>query len=269
MNYKAVISDLDGTLLNSHHTISEYTKKIIKEVTNKGIKFFIATGRHHKDVEHIGRKLDLDTILISSNGSKVHDSNLEELFSHDIDENTVKDILKIEIDKEVHVNIYQGDSWFVERENEWIKEYHIESGFEYEVVNIKELKDYTASKIFFTCEDHNKLLKIKEELDEIFSENLNITFSTLTCLEVMACGVSKGMAIKKVLDKHSIKLEETIAFGDGLNDLEMLSSVGRGLVMGNALDKLKEALPENEVISTNNEDAVAVYLAENLLKNTQ
>ncbi len=48
--YKLIISDLDGTLLNENHEISAYTKKIVEEVTQKGIHFFIATGRHHYDV---------------------------------------------------------------------------------------------------------------------------------------------------------------------------------------------------------------------------
>ncbi|MBP9510756.1 MAG: HAD family phosphatase, partial [Fusobacteriaceae bacterium] len=45
MKYKAVISDLDGTLLNSNHTISKYTQEVIKKVIEKGVKFYIATGR--------------------------------------------------------------------------------------------------------------------------------------------------------------------------------------------------------------------------------
>ena len=59
MKYKAVISDLDGTLLNPEHKISNYTKTIIKSIIDSGIKFFIATGRHHTDVLAIKKILDL------------------------------------------------------------------------------------------------------------------------------------------------------------------------------------------------------------------
>jgi hydroxymethylpyrimidine pyrophosphatase-like HAD family hydrolase len=51
-----------------------------------------------------------------------------------------------------------------------------------------------------------------------------------------------------------------VAFGDGMNDFEMLSMVGRGVVMGNAHDRLKLALPEHEQTLTSDEDGVAVYL---------
>ena len=60
----------------------------------------------------------------------------------------------------------------------------------------------------------------------------------------------------------NISLEETIAFGDGLNDYEMLSSVGQGFIMGNGSSRLKEKLPQYEIIQTNDNDGVAKKLKE-------
>ena len=57
-------------------------------------------------------------------------------------------------------------------------------------------------------------------------------------------------------------IKDVVAFGDGFNDYEMLQSVGKGYVMGNAHYKLKEALPRNEVIENNNEDGVAKKIVE-------
>ena len=54
---KAVISDLDGTLLNAHHMLSEYSKCVIRRLTQQGIHFMIATGRHHLDASQIKNKL--------------------------------------------------------------------------------------------------------------------------------------------------------------------------------------------------------------------
>ena len=48
--YKLVISDLDGTLLNENHLLSEYTKKVIEKLNEKGVPFFLATGRHFLDL---------------------------------------------------------------------------------------------------------------------------------------------------------------------------------------------------------------------------
>ena len=69
-----------------------------------------------------------------------------------------------------------------------------------------------------------------------------------------------GNAVKEILEKEGISCNEAIAFGDGLNDKEMLTVVGKGVVMGNASDKLKALLPDFEVIGTSSEDSEAHYL---------
>ena len=260
MNYKAVICDLDGTLLNDEHRVSDYTKEVIQKIIAKGIKLFIATGRHHIDAGEIRGQLGLDTTLITSNGARVHDEAGEEILAYDLSEEIAKGILDLERDDEIHINLYQGDYWLVERENEALHAYHRESGFQYKVVPFHALDSFNLTKIYYTCEDHEKLVALQGKIENLFPERLNVTFSNPNCLEVMAKGVSKGMAISKVLEQHSIHPREAMAFGDGLNDLEMLQVVGKGLIMGNAHDKLKEALSKHEVIQSNDEDGVAKYL---------
>lgn len=81
----------------------------------------------------------------------------------------------------------------------------------------------------------------------------------------MSAGVSKGHALEAVAKKLDLTLENCVAFGDGMNDVEMLSMASKGLVMGTSHEKVMKALPNNEVIGSNAEDAVAHYLQEHLL----
>ena len=67
------------------------------------------------------------------------------------------------------------------------------------------------------------------------------------------------------LEKLGFTLDQAVAFGDGFNDVQMLSASGKGLIMGNAPASLKETLPNLEVIKTNAEDGVADYLASKIL----
>ncbi|WP_152557122.1 HAD hydrolase family protein, partial [Photobacterium sanctipauli] len=83
---------------------------------------------------------------------------------------------------------------------------------------------------------------------------------------VMDAGVSKGHALEAVAKEKGYALADCIAFGDGMNDVEMLSMAGKGLVMGTSHEKVKRALPENEVIGACQDEAVAHYLTELLLK---
>lgn len=192
MIYKAIISDLDGTLLNSNHRVSEYTKSVIEKVVKKGIKFFIATGRHHKDASHIKEQLNLDTVLITSNGSRAHNHKNEKLLSHNIDSEICKSILEMKFDKDIHINAYQEDHWLVEKENEWMNNFNDESNFMYKMVDFNNLDSYECIKFFFICNDENKLKLVKKEIEAKFSDYVYSTFSIPICLEVMAKGVSKG-----------------------------------------------------------------------------
>lgn len=262
MSYKAVISDLDGTLLNSEHKISEYTKKVIKKIIDSGVKFFIATGRHHKDVLAIKKTIDLDTIMITSNGARVHDENNKEIFARDLPLSISKDLLKLKFDNGIHVNAYAGDFWYLEEEATWAKEFHTESGFTYSLVDFKELEDTHITKFFYLHEDPKVIKDLEMEFNKKYDGEVNVVRSLPICLEVMHKNVSKGVAITEVLKNEGIELSETISFGDGLNDLEMLSITGKAFIMENGSQTLKDTLSHLEVIESNINDGVAKKLEE-------
>ena len=69
--YKAVISDLDGTLLNSQHQVSDFTRSTLKTLVDGGVKFIVATGRHIIDVQGIRQRMGFECDLITSNGALV------------------------------------------------------------------------------------------------------------------------------------------------------------------------------------------------------
>ncbi|MBC2855725.1 MAG: Cof-type HAD-IIB family hydrolase [Cetobacterium sp.] len=261
MKYKAVICDLDGTLLNSDHTISEFTKNIISKVKSKGIKFFIATGRHYQDAKVFKDMLELDSFMITSNGAKVHDENSFEIISNNIPSDLSDEIIDITLSKEIHKNLYQDDFWYAEKPLHDGEEFHKESGFTHVLKPFEELKGKDVTKFFYICEDEEKIRDLEEEFMTKFKGKLNVTLSLGTCLEIMNRGISKATAIQQVLEKEGLTMENAIAFGDGLNDYEMLKGVGKGLIMGNGNYRLMEALPDNEVIDTNDEDGVAKYLS--------
>ena len=78
--------------------------------------------------------------------------------------------------------------------------------------------------------------------------------------DITVQGADKGNALKQMTKHLSISLEECIAFGDGMNDVEMLAEVGKGCMMGNADPRLIQRCPQLETIGCNTDEAVAVYL---------
>ena len=110
MKYKAVISDLDGTLLNGKHKISEYTKNVIKKNNRQGVKFIIATGRHHTDALCFKNQLGADSYLVSANGSKVHDNENHEIIVHNIPKDFTEKLLNVKVSSDIIRGVYAGDN---------------------------------------------------------------------------------------------------------------------------------------------------------------
>ena len=263
--YKVVISDLDGTLLNNQHHVSPHTRKVLKKLVAEGTKFVVATGRHHIDVKAIRDALGLDIYLVTSNGAVVTDKQDEIIFNRTLPADIAQQLSEMPLpDPEIAVNIYTPEAWFTDRDMPEYLEYHRDTGFCYTKTDLTTLDKNSINKFFFIAE-HEPLLELENTLLERYAGQLSIAFSQPDCLEVMALGVNKGAAISSIVEQHDIPLSAAIAFGDGMNDYEMLSMVGHGVVMGNAHDRLKMALPDLPRAGINDEDGVAEYLQQLLL----
>jgi Cof subfamily protein (haloacid dehalogenase superfamily) len=264
-NIKVVVSDLDGTLLNTQHKISDYTKSIFQELYNQNYLIVVATGRHHLDAMAIIEKLEVPIYLVSSNGARIHSPEKEELFSFNLDSDVVKAALNVEIDPEITVVLFKENVWQTNKVSEKLNAFQEKLNYRPELVDYKQLEDFGAIKIFFSCDNHEKLVKLKDDILANSSEHLHHAFSLPTCLEFMDKSIDKAVAIETVLEKEGFTLEQVVSFGDGFNDVQMLSASGKGLIMGNAPALLKETLPELEVIKTNAEDGVARYISSKIL----
>lgn len=260
MKYKAIVCDLDGTLLNEEHKFSEETKETIKEVKKTGRKIFIATGRHHLDALKLKEQLGLDSYLISSNGARIHDENNIEVYEKNIDKEVVDFILSVKCKEGIERHVYTDTKWYVEKDKEEYLSFHQESKFFHEVKEFFKIENEKFIKIFFVSKNIDELLKLEEYFIKVIGSKVSITLSGPECLEIMAKDVTKGEAIKNIMQKLNISLENTMAFGDGLNDYEMLKEVGKGLLMGNCATRLRDKLPNNEIIGKNIENGVANYL---------
>ena len=259
--YQVVASDLDGTLLAPDHALTPFAKQTLKLLTARGVNFVFATGRHHIDVGQIRDGLEIKAYMITSNGARVHDTDGNLVFTHNLDTDIAADLFGVVRDNpDIITNVYRDDEWFMSRERPDELKYFKEVVFKYSLFEPALLEPQGVSKVFFTCDVHEKLLPLEQAINARWGDRVNVSFSTLTCLEVMAGGVSKGHALEAVAKAMGFGLESCIAFGDGMNDAEMLSMAGKGCIMGNAHQRLKDLLPELEVIGTNAEDAVPHYL---------
>jgi Cof subfamily protein (haloacid dehalogenase superfamily) len=259
--YHIVASDLDGTLLSPDHTLTPFAKETLKLLTKKGVHFVFATGRHHIDVAQIRDGLGINAFMITSNGARVHNSKGELILSHSLDPAIARELYSIVIDdQDILTNVYRNDDWFINRESPEQEEYFQESVFKYQLFDAKTLPTDGVCKVYFTCDDHEKLLPLEDTINARWGDKVNASFSFPTCLEVMAGHVSKGHALDEVAKLIGYELKDCIAFGDGMNDVEMLEMAGKGCIMRDAQQRLKDRLPKLDVIGSNIDDAVPHYL---------
>ncbi len=259
MKVEAIVLDLDGTLLTSDRKISKKTKEILYKFREKGTEIIIATGRTYKSLRDYKLDLGLDTPIVCFNGAKVVDGKTEEiLFEYPVKEEEVKELIKISREMDIHLNLYQVEVWYVDHVGEETEIYKDISELDYEFKNFDTFDHYKMTKTLFVGENE-RLKEIEKVVDERLGKNINKAFSKPFFLEVFNNEVNKGETLKRLFKLHNINIENVVAFGDGMNDLEMLQVVGKGVVMSNGSDDLKR-LVNGDICGSNDEDGIGNYL---------
>jgi Cof subfamily protein (haloacid dehalogenase superfamily) len=264
MDYKLIVTDMDGTLLSNHHEISEENKEALKKAIDKGIKVAIATGRIYTSARNYAKLLGINTPIIACNGAIIKEEHTGHVIYEDkIEYNTCTKIIDILDKYDLFYQFYTADSLFCKELTHSSLRYYkfnqsVSEDMKINIVidnNIKEvIKDKDILKVIIIEDENVALLQeIKKELKHI--DNIEICSSWHTNIEIMNKGVNKGHAVKRLAEFLGIKREEIITFGDNYNDLSMIEYAGMGVAMGNAEDLVKEKA--NYITDKNTESGVA------------
>ncbi|TCO79450.1 Cof-type HAD-IIB family hydrolase [Marinisporobacter balticus] len=263
--YKLVVSDMDGTLLNSENTVSQNNKEAFKELVDKNIHVAIATGRIYTSARVYAKYLDIITPIIACNGAIVR--NLEDdkiIYESHIDKEDCLKVLDVARKHKLYFHYYSADTFYTEKlahssikYSEWNKTLKEEDKIDIQVIEDAhkhiENSDENIYKIQMISEDQNLLAKARKELEGIGS--LEICKSWHNNIEIMNKGVSKANAIDHLAKSLGVKAKEVVCFGDNENDISMLNYAGLGVAMGNAETFVKESA--DYITATNDEDGVA------------
>src|ERR1700712_238001 len=256
--YSIIATDLDGTLLNSDHQVDPFTVETVRELEARGVRFIIATGRHYRDVLGIRKVLGIDAFLITSNGARIHAPDNERVYARNLDPETVRRLVQPEIagSERVIVNLFADDAWLIDRHAPQLLAFHQDSGFDYDVMDLRQHDGEDIAKVLYIGEPDD--LKVTSaNLEREFGDSIYVTYSMPDCLEVMTSDVSKGRALRFVLDRLDIDTAHCVAFGDNMNDIDLLETAGRPFMMKNANPDLVKRLPNIPRTGNNFEAGVA------------
>jgi Cof subfamily protein (haloacid dehalogenase superfamily) len=262
-----VFSDVDGTLLNNAHQMTEKTREAINALGEQNIPFVIVSARSPSGIYPILKKNRFHALIIAYSGGLILDDDRKVVESRGFDVTTGKAILEF-IKKEQFActpNIYSGDDWIVEdrsdsrvQREENIVEAQARNG------SIDDLPyDAVINKILCMC-DPTQTLAIEKALKAKFKQ-VNIAKSSDILIEINGLNITKAHAVKKICALKGIDEKEAIAFGDNFNDEDMLKCVGHPFLMANAPQELLDEIPNHTL--SNEEDGIAYALKQlNIIK---
>lgn len=224
--------DIDGTLYNSEKKIPKSAKEAIFQARANGYEIAIATGRAPFMMESIIEELEIDT-YVTFNGQYVVYKN-EVIFTDGIPTDQLTKIIEFGHERN-HPVVFIDDQKMIASVDE-------DSNIEKSLQTLKHPYP-VIDPLFYKTNNVFQTLIFMEEKDEpiYIKEFPNVKFvrwHPYSC-DILPKDGSKARGIQKVLDKMNIPISNVFAFGDGLNDIEMLQSVGTGVAMGNAHEKTK------------------------------
>lgn len=252
-NAKIVVTDLDGTLLKDDKTISEYSLSIINEFRKRGNLFVIATARPIRSVKKFMSSGGFDA-GIYHNGALIYDKNIRiGGFGIDNPHSISKKILDVFPD--TNIAIESDDVLYANFDSErlWPGHGYINS------VDFIELREKIADKIIVEVSSIDDMEKYKE----ILPNELYIQMSENKIGMIMNKKATKMNGINLLSKIYQVDMENIISFGDDYNDMDMIEGCGKGIVVENAVEAVKEIA--TEICKSNEKDGVANWMKDNLL----
>ncbi|MGL5414853.1 MAG: HAD family hydrolase [Clostridium sp.] len=254
---KAIFLDIDGTLIDCFKGILDITprvKAVIRAIQAKGDYVFIATGRPYAFLSQAILDFGFDGFILA-NGAQVIINN-KTIYSDYIPKETITNLIET-LEKEKIQYILQGEKYCYMKETfKEFYDFYNKVGIERTLFkgdySLEEANTYKVEMLCLDDETAEKCLKIVSSNPEY----AYVSSIDIRAFELYSKKNTKAVGILKALEYLGIDIKNSYAFGDGKNDIEMLSTVGCGIAMGNASDEVKEHA--NEITETVYNDGVAV-----------
>lgn len=264
MQYKLLVLDVDGTLVNSRNELSIQTLNSILKIEHTGVRVVLASGRPLYGLRGLVDKLEMKKwggYILPYNGGQIIDARSNEvLFEKRIDREHLP-----YLEKKAQKN---GFGFFTYRDNQLIttqpENNHIReeaelNGLEIVAVdNLSTAVDFFPHKCVLVSDDETALVGLKDYWRKRLAGSLDVYRSESFFLEIVPVYIDKGNTLGVLIEMLGIKAEDILAIGDGRRDFSMLQLAGFGVAMGNAQDSIKACA--DYITESNDNDGVAAAI---------
>ena len=231
---KAVFFDIDGTLVSfTTHTVPASAREAIRRLRERGIKVFIATGRllRHTDVV---RDIEVDG-YITVNGSYCLTSSGEVIYEQAFPQATVDRILSFREQYGFSLELMTHENIYVEHITPEVQKAIDMVDIIPAIASLRDIAD--NQKVFQVCPYISR--ELEQEILPQLPECVGSRWTELF-MDVNMRGIDKSIAARKVMEYYGFTMEESMAFGDGGNEVSLVRDVKLGIAMGNACQELKD-----------------------------
>lgn len=261
-----IASDMDGTLLTSHLSISELNKDAVLKAQEQeqGIEFMVATGRAYTEAKPPLEDAGIRCGMITGNGAQAFDADGNEIFTISIDKKIAKKVMAILRENGLYFELMTSKGVYSDSQPQRLENFatllaeniphitfkmaiamasthlnmlHINYTESYD--ELIESDDIEVLKVITFSDGGQEVLQpIAREIEKL--DDVHVTSSFPNNIEINHKEAQKGVAVKRLAEAKGIDLKEVMTIGDNFNDVSMLEVAGVSFAMGNAEDGVKK-----------------------------
>lgn len=248
---KAVFFDIDGTLVTRNNHIPKTTIEAVERLKRNGITPVIATGRAPILIWEIAEKLNINSYIAMNGQYIIHEG--ETIYSNPIDMQVVDAVVEFARERRDGILLSTEEKLIANSAISLVNRGRIATfmkglvGFIPHRIQISlwksmmkkapDKEDYMGENIFMM--NINADQEEERDYEKVFGNTLTFTRANQLSMDIINKGISKATGIQTMMEVLGIPPQHTYAFGDGLNDMEMLQYVGTGVAMENGFEELK------------------------------
>ena len=265
MQQHLIAIDLDGTTLNNKSQLSPLTIQTLRLISEQGHLVSIVTGRPFRTSSSIYRQLNIAAPMVNFNGALCHfpgNPNWLAGYHQDLDREIAFELFANQEELEIELLMAEGrDRLFTSSMNLPDSPYYPADVADIDKLSRESLTYNPTALTIFSTEEKQPV--IERNINKHYGDFVSVRTwgGDFPVLEVVQKGINKAVGVEKIAKFYRIPKSAIVAFGDEENDLEMLAYAGRGVVMKNGRDSVKD-IADEETKFSNDQDGLAKHLIE-------